>query len=49
MSIQELLENAAPNADLNSLNKLQRELDGLTGKLRSAEPLLRDKFADCLV
>jgi hypothetical protein len=49
MSIQEPLENVSPNADLNSINEMQRELDELTEKLRSAEPLLRDKFADQLI
>jgi hypothetical protein len=49
MSIQEPLENVSPNADLNSINEMQRELDELTEKLRSAEPLWRDKFADQII
>jgi hypothetical protein len=49
MSIQEPLENAARDSDLNSINKMQRELDELTEKLRSVAPLLRDKFTDHLV
>jgi hypothetical protein len=48
MSLQEPLENIASDADINSINKLQGELDELTGRLRTANDLLRDKFANHL-
>ena len=49
MALQKPLEDLAPDADLNSINEMQNVRDELIEKLRSAGPLLRDKFADHLV
>jgi hypothetical protein len=45
MVIQEPMEDLAPDADIQAINKWQSELDELTEKLRTASSLLRDKFA----
>ena len=45
MVVQEPLESLARDVDMRSINKWQSELDELTEKLRSANALLRAKFA----